>query len=317
MQLSTNSQLQNLNQTQKTGNPVQPQTQNLNQNTTQNPYQQLTGQQNVNLEVQLKQTLLNFLQNLSTNSQSKTEILEMLKSTNLFKDFSSASSLLKSIQSGVQTNPSLQNYSSPIQSFLTNIENLSSENLKQNITNSGVFLESKLLQNQRQNISNDMKGLLLNLKQDLESMPNADKELLKQTDKMLIQIDYYQLLSLTSNSQFTYLPFDWDMLDEGDISFYKDEEEFVCNIKLHLKEFGEIEVSLRLIDDKNLSINFFIEDENFKEILRENLPKLKQNLSKQGLSLSNLSLKDIQKENTQNNPYGSNESLSLNFDIRV
>ena len=313
MQISTNSQIKNLNQNIQTNNT------NTQTTLNQNPYQQLASsqQQTANLEAQLKQTLLNFLQNLSTNSQSKTEILEMLKSTNLFKDFSNASTLLKSILSGVQTNPTLQNYTTPIQNSLTNIKNLSAENLKQNITNSGVFLESNLLQNQRQNITNDIKGVLLNLKQDLETLPSGDKELLRQVDKMLIQIDYYQLLSLTSNSQFTYLPFDWEQLEEGDLSFYKDEEEFVCNINLHLKEFGEVQVSLRLIEDRTLSINFFIEDESFKEILRQNFPKLKQNLAKQGLNLSNLSLKDIQKEKVDTNPYGSNEQLSLNFNLRV
>ena len=316
MQIPTDSQIQNLTQNTQTNNTNIPAKQTQ---TNQNPYQQLASnqQQNTNLEVQLKQTLLNFLQNLANNSGTKTEILDMLKSTNLFKDFSSASSLLKSILSGIQSNPTLQNHSSPIQSLLTNIENLNSENLKQNLSNSGVFLESKLLQNQRQNISTDLKAVLLNLKQDLEVMPASDKELLRQVDKMLIQIDYYQLLSLTSNTQFSYLPFDWDMLDEGDISFYKDEEEFVCNIKLQLKEFGELEVSLRLIDDRTLSINFFIEDEDFKEILRENFPKLKQNLAKQGLSLSNLSLKDIKKEQKEDNPYSSNNTLSINLDIRV
>lgn len=316
MQIS-NSQTQTLNQVQNTDSQT---TQTQNQNTTtQNPYQSVTTNQSqtTNIETQLKQTLLNFLQNLSSNTQSKTEILEMLKSTNLFKDFSNASSLLKSILSGVSSNPSLQTFQTPVQNFLTNIENINSESLKQNLTNSGIFLESKLLLNQKQDISTDMKGVLLSLKQELEGNPTSDKELLKQVDKMLIQIDYYQLLSLTSNSQFTYIPFDWEHLEDGDISFYKEDEEFVCNIDLKLKEFGDIKVSLRLIDEKNLSVNFFIEDEDFKTILRDNFPTLRQNLLRQGLSVSNISLKEIKKEQSPKNPYDSNSTLSINLDIRA
>lgn len=316
MEISSNSQIQNLNQVQKTDSQS---TQTQTQSQSQNPYQALQNNQSqtTNLEAQLKQTLLNLLQNLADNTQSKTEILDMLKSTNLFKDFSNASNLLKSILNGVLTNPSLQKFQVPIQNFLTNIENISSENLKANLNNSGVFLESKLLANQKQNITSDMKAVLLNLKQELDISPNGDKELLKQVDKMLIQIDYYQLLSLSSNSQFSFIPFEWEELEDGDISFYKEQEEFVCSIDLKLKEFGEVKVNLRLIDEKTLNINFFIEDEEFKNILRENFPKLRQNIQKQGLKIANLSLKEIEPDKAPNNPYKSNSSLSINLDIRA
>lgn len=313
MQISNS---QNINKPQKTENQTN---QTTTQNQTKNPYQALTQSQtqSTNLEAQLKQTLLNLLQNLADNTQSKLEILDMLKSTNLFKDFSNASTLLKSILNGVSSNPNLQKFQTPIQNFLTNIENITSENLKQNINNTGVFLESKLLANQKQNISTDMKGVLLNLKKELDSNPSSDKELLKQVDKMLIQIDYYQLMSLSSNSQFSFIPFEWEELEDGDVSFFKDEEEFVCSIDLTLKEFGEVKVNLRLVDDKTLSINFFIEDDEFKKILQENFPKLRQNLIKQNLSISNLSLKELQKEKKDTNPYGSNSTLSINLDIRA
>ncbi len=319
MQIPSNPQAQDINQPQKVGNQTSgTNTQEQKQNLAQTQTAHTTSQtQNANLEAQLKQTLLNFLHNLASHTQSKTEILDMLKSTNLFKDFSNASSLLKSLLSQIQTNPALQKFQTPLQNFILNIENLSAENLKQNIANSGVFLESKLFQNQKHDITTDMKALLLNIKQELEVNPNSDKELLRQVDKMLIQIDYYQLLSLASNSQMVYLPFDWDMLDEGDLSFYKDEEEFVCNIDLSLKDFGKLKVSLRLIENKNLNISFFIEDEELKELLRQNFHTLKLNLLKQGLSVSNLSLKELEDTKAKINPYAQSSNLSINLDIRA
>ena len=86
-------------------------------------------------------------------------------------------------------------------------------------------------------IQNDMKALLLQVQGELTSKIDSNsQETLKQIDRLITQIEYHQLQSLVSNSNNVYIPFLWDILDEGSISMKKiDEDKFYCEINLSLK----------------------------------------------------------------------------------
>ncbi len=76
---------------------------------------------------------------------------------------------------------------------------------------------------QHQNpLQNDMKTMLFKIQEELVGRTDIKSaDTLRQVDKMLMQVEYYQLLSIASNSNSVYIPFIWDLLDDGSISMKK------------------------------------------------------------------------------------------------
>jgi hypothetical protein len=148
--------------------------------------------------------------------------------------------------------------------------------------------------------------------------------MLKHIDKLLVQIDYNQLMSLTSNANTLYLPFLWDLLEEGTITTAKGEKDkFYCQINLKLKEHGKLDL-LVVVYDKNIEITMHAQQEAFKKHLQSNLQQLKQNLSSVGLIPLSIKLYDLKEQNESNNPKDEfsfiNEyaqDLNLGINIRV
>ena len=178
------------------------------------------------------------------------------------------------------------------------------------------------------NLSNDMKNVLLQMQDELASKTNEAKssqELLKQVDKMLTQIDYHQLLSVTSNSNYVYVPFLWDMLEEGSINMKKaNEDKFYCQINLTLKDFGKVDLMLGLYDDNKIDITIQAQREHFKVKVKENIGKLKQALNSVNLIPVNIKLLNLEEKNeTQKektdiytNSY-ENKNINTGLDIRI
>lgn len=72
------------------------------------------------------------------------------------------------------------------------------------------------LQSQYQNQNID------DIKVNLQALKDNDStESIKQIDKLLNQIDYHQLYSLANNSNNIYIPFLWDLLEDGSIDIKK------------------------------------------------------------------------------------------------
>ncbi len=165
-------------------------------------------------------------------------------------------------------------------------------------------------------LANDIKSTLLNIKHELstQTTPIA-REISIQVDRLLTQVDYFQLVSLSSNSQTSYLPFLWDGLDEGQVSLKKlKENRFFCEINLKLKEYGKIDLMLMLFDDIHLNISVFAEKKEFIELVQENLPALKQGINKLGLIPSTVQLKERHlKEETQN--FTGSLGTGLNIEV--
>jgi len=242
-------------------------------------------------------------------------------------------------QSGFQSNFAT-NLDSLLTNLKTSIQNLPSSNdnlnLHQNINKTIQKLETiinNLIQNpnsflpkESSPIQNDMKALLLQVQGELISKNDSNsQETLKQVDRLITQIEYHQLQSIVSNSNNVYIPFLWDMLDEGSISMKKiNEDKFYCEINLSLKEFGETNLLLALYDKNKLDLTIYSSKNSFKKSIQEALPKLRSSLNSVDLIPVNIKIVDIKKEDTkeqkQMNQFNQNDDFinpSFGVDIRV
>ncbi len=155
----------------------------------------------------------------------------------------------------------------------------------------------------KQELANDIKATLLHVKHELASQNTPlSREISLHVDRLVTQIEYFQLVSLGSNSQASYLPFLWDGLKEGQVSLKKlKENRFFCEINLKLKEYGKIDLMLMLFEDIHLNISVFAEKKEFIGLFQENLLELKQGINKLGLIPSTVQLKQRhEKEDKQN-----------------
>lgn len=136
-------------------------------------------------------------------------------------------------------------------------------------------------------IKDDLKAALLKLSEELKTSDHPDApSLLEHTDRLLMQIDYHQLLSTLQNGTSFYLPFSWDSLEEGSLNFRKAKAKtFYCEINLRLKEFGELDLMMGLYDQNQLEIQAFTEKKELKEALQEHLGDLRSVLIEAGMTL--------------------------------
>ncbi|MGB5791919.1 flagellar hook-length control protein FliK [Poseidonibacter sp.] len=186
-------------------------------------------------------------------------------------------------------------------------------------------MPNNFLKNDANQSSNEMKSVLLQMSEELASKTDQkSQELAKQVEKMLVQIDYHQLLSLTANSNYVYVPFFWDMLEDGTINMKKvDEEKFYCQINLTLKDFGKVDLMLSLYDKNKLDLSIYAQREHFKIAVKENLQKLKKALNSVELIPVNIKLLNLEEDKTEEtkktevyvNPY--NDDLDSGLNIRV
>lgn len=175
-------------------------------------------------------------------------------------------------------------------------------------------------------VSEDMKTVLLQMQDELASKTDPKSlEVAKQVDRLLTQIDLHQLTSLVSNSNYVYLPFFWEMLEDGSIEMkQKDEEKFFCQINLTLKDFGKVDLMLGLYDKNKLDLTIYAQREHFKTAIRENMQQLKITLNSVELIPVNVKLLDMKEDNKESskptqtyiNNY-NNQDLSSGIDIRA
>ena len=298
--------------------------------------------ENINLQTKelLTQLKNEIVQNpvLQTNKSIMPILENLLKMGNLFDK----NEILINQPASSNITTFTSNFSSNITPLLTNLkdtlENLNPNNLslQNQVTKFIEKIEDIIKElsnptnhkNQIQNLDEDMKSILLKMQDELSSKTDAkSQELSKQIDKLLTQIDYQQLLSLSSNSNSVYLPFLWDMLEDGNISMKKaDENKFYCQINLTLKDFGKVDLMLALYDKNKLDLTVYAQREHFKTAIRDNMQQLKIALNSVDLIPVNIKLLDLKDENesknkpTQtyiNNSYNQNINLTSGIDIRA
>lgn len=263
----------------------------------------------------LTQIKNDFLQN-STLLQNKN-ILPLIDNLLKMPDiFVKNDNLLNSIQNQ-QIQQNISNFANNISFNLTPLLNILKDNLEalpnydkkmQNHMNNLIKKVENIIQEHNINepvkqatkFDDDFKSILLKMQDEVASKTDAkSQEILKNINNLLTQIDYHQLTSIVSNSNFVYIPFFWDMLEDGSIEMkQKDEEKFFCQIKLTLKDFGKVDLMLSLYDENRLDLTVYAQREHFKIALRDNLQKLKLALNSVDLIPVNIKLLDMKDEKT-------------------
>ena len=292
---------------------------------------QLKNEITQNPSLQNNKTIMPLLENLlkMDNFFSKNENISTLISQNSLNNFNNLNSFTSNFSSNItplltnlkdtleNMNPNNLNLQNQVMKFVEKIENIIKELSNPNIQ-----------KNEAQNLNEDMKSVLLKMQEELSSKTDSkSQELSKQVDKLLTQIDYQQLLSLSSNSNSVYLPFLWEMLEEGNISMKKAEEDkFYCQINLTLKDFGKVDLMLALYDKNKLDLTVYAQREHFKVAIRDNMQNLKIALNSVDLIPVNIKLLDMKEESQKeekptqiylNNSYNQNLNLNSGVDIRV
>ena len=245
-------------------------------------------------------------------------LLQLLKNNPTLKSLSSANTTLKELIATLKQEKNPLPLEKELEKFLTNIKDINPKELKTKMQNSGVFLEANIKnsQNPKELFNSDIKALLLKAHDELSNATQANRqEILKTIDKLLLQIDYNQLVSHLSNASSLYIPYEWNDLQEGNIALKNAKDDrFFCDIHLNLKSYGELNLRLALFENNQLSINIHTKNEALKSLLQNNL----QTLKKQLLHV-NIVPKEIRFIDLKQNEYETqtNDELPMGFEVKV
>ncbi|MEA2017932.1 MAG: flagellar hook-length control protein FliK [Campylobacterota bacterium] len=279
---------------------------------------------------------------IALGTQTKDSISTLLQNNKNTFSFKNLSDDIKSLVKFLETQSQIQltlkpeskilNQISALKESIVDIKNIDVKILKENISNSGVFLESKLLKNEllnrmgiennlgiTKNISRDIKMVILQIQEQISgSNELVGKEIKATVEKILSQVEYFQLLSYSSNSNHTYLSFLQENIEDVDIKLNSLEDDSVsCQINLTLKKQGELKVLLVLDKKNNLNINIGVENFDFKEKIQNNLQKLRIKINSIGLMLQSLNVFDINQDNSNNELAGYSDNKNINFGLDI
>lgn len=294
---------------------------------------------------QVKELLNQIKQDLTQNQniiQNKNILTLIDKLISLPDIFSKSEAILNSVQNSNISNFS-NNFATNLNPLLTALkESLQAINPKnieiQNQINSLIKKVENIIQeytnNQldnpkdNQKLDNDFKSILLKMQDEVAQKTDIkSQDSLKTINNLLTQIDMQQLTSLVSNSNFVYIPFFWEMLEDGTVEIKeKEEDKFFCQIKLTLKDFGKIDLMLSMYDENKLDMTIYAQREHFKVALRDNLQKLKLALNEANIIPMHIKLLDMKEEsenkeqkptNVYQNNYKNDFITSSRIDIKA
>ncbi|MCT7489167.1 flagellar hook-length control protein FliK [Aliarcobacter cryaerophilus] len=294
---------------------------------------------------QVKELLNQIKQDLTQDQniiQNKNILTLIDKLISLPDIFSKSEAILNSVQNSNISNFS-NNFATNLNPLLTALkESLQAINPKnieiQNQINSLIKKVENIIQeytnNQldnpkdNQKLDNDFKSILLKMQDEVAQKTDIkSQDSLKTINNLLTQIDMQQLTSLVSNSNFVYIPFFWEMLEDGTVEIKeKEEDKFFCQIKLTLKDFGKIDLMLSMYDENKLDMTIYAQREHFKVTLRDNLQKLKLALNEANIIPMHIKLLDMKEEsenkeqkptNVYQNNYNNDFITSSRIDIKA
>ena len=294
---------------------------------------------------QVKELLTQIKQDLTQNQniiQNKNILTLIDKLISLPDLFSKSEAILNSVQNSNISNFS-NNFATNLNPLLTALkESLQAINPKnteiQNQINSLIKKVENIIQEytnnnldnpkDNQKLDNDFKSILLKMQDEVAQKTDIkSQDSLKTINNLLTQIDMQQLTSLVSNSNFVYIPFFWEMLEDGTVEIkQKEEDKFFCQIKLTLKDFGKIDLMLSMYDENKLDMTIYAQREHFKVTLRDNLQKLKLALNEANIIPMNVKLLDMKEEsetqeqkptNVYQNNYNNDFITSSRIDIKA
>lgn len=333
------------------GSMIESKTENLVQKTL--TQTQTSEDENINsannikslINNQVKELLNQIKQDLTQNQNiiQNKNILTLIDKLIALPDlFSKSEAILNSVQNSNISNFS-NNFATNLNPLLTALkESLQAINPKnieiQNQINSLIKKVENIIQeytnNQldnpkdNQKLDNDFKSILLKMQDEVAQKTDIkSQDSLKTINNLLTQIDMQQLTSLVSNSNFVYIPFFWEMLEDGTVEIKeKEEDKFFCQIKLTLKDFGKIDLMLSMYDENKLDMTIYAQREHFKVTLRDNLQKLKLALNEANIIPMHIKLLDMKEEsenkeqkptNVYQNNYNNDFITSSRIDIKA
>jgi len=244
-----------------------------------------------------------FDETLQENTQNKA-ILKLLQNNPTLKSLGHLQDNIKELYHSLEKNSPL---SKTLNSFLQTIDSLTSQELTQKLQNSGIFLESKL--KNEEHLQNDFKALLLQAQSEIH-----DPKTLKHIDKLLLQIDYYQLSSYLANTPTLFIPYQWDLLENGHLRIQRTQkQQTICDIELTLKTYGTLKLRLGLFEHNQLYITINTQSEQLTTLLQTHIQELKKQLIKIHLIPKEISF--VQEKET---PYHTNTpEFSSGFEVNV
>ena len=333
------------------GSMIESKTENLVQKTL--TQTQTSEDENINsannikslINNQVKELLTQIKQDLTQNQniiQNKNILTLIDKLISLPDIFSKSEAILNSVQNSNISNFS-NNFATNLNPLLTALkESLQAINPKnieiQNQINSLIKKVENIIQEytnnnldnpkDNQKLDNDFKSILLKMQDEVAQKTDIkSQDSLKTINNLLTQIDMQQLTSLVSNSNFVYIPFFWEMLEDGTVEIKeKEEDKFFCQIKLTLKDFGKIDLMLSMYDENKLDMTIYAQREHFKVTLRDNLQKLKLALNEANIIPMHIKLLDMKEEsenkeqkptNVYQNNYNNDFITSSRIDIKA
>lgn len=266
------------------------------------------------------------LEQLNALQEIKTT-LSQIYSTLLTSNTPDTNPLLDSIENllknlSTSTDEDLKAFTLQLKNAVHNGENTTLE-ITHMVAKLGEFTNPKELVLEtflKESLSNDLKSNLLALSEELQhSADPAASKVLEQVDKLLVQIDYHQLISHLSSSNSIYFPFAWDQLEEGSLAFKKTpDKKFYCEINLKLKEYGELDLMMALYEGNQIEIQAHTEKGELKTLIHENLATLRSQLIDAGLTPRSLRILEGKEIKTPlNDLYRTSEGSDLGFEVTV
>ncbi|RBQ29419.1 flagellar hook-length control protein FliK [Aliarcobacter vitoriensis] len=258
------------------------------------------------------------IQNNQQPSQNISNLTNNLQNINL-STFSNnfttnLSPLLNALKDSLQSqNPQNSQIQEHINTLIKKVEIV----IQEQINNPTQNLKTNI------KLEDDFKSVLLQMQDELSTKTDVkSQDALRTINNLITQVDYHQLTSIVSNSNYVYIPFFWEMLEDGTIEMkQKDEEKFFCQIKLTLKDFGKVDLMLSLYDENKLDMTIYAQREHFKIALRDNMQQLKIALNNVELIPINIKLLDMKdeeiKEEKPSNIYQQNYYNSESFGSKV
>lgn len=174
-------------------------------------------------------------------------------------------------------------------------------------------------------IINDMKNTLLQIAENLPSKSDETNpqiiKTIKQVDNLLMQIDYYQLLSYATSSNSLYLPYLWDQLKDGSLVFKKaDEDKFSCEIRLSLEKYGDLNIMLLMYNDNHLNISIYAQKKELENKIKDNIEKLKKSMNLAGaipVKITFLEIDKVKKKSAKTNSYKNNDEANFGVNVKI
>ena len=265
-------------------------------------------------------SILKTLLQRSAHATAKQEklLLDLLQNNPTLKNLANINPTLKELMHTLQQDKNPLPLEKTLEKFLTNIKEIDPKELQKKLQNSGIFLEANIknTNNPKELFAADFKAVLLKAYEELSISAQPNKhEILKHIEKLLLQIDYNQLVSHLCNASSLYIPYEWDALEEGTITLKNAKNnKFVCDIHLQLKQYGALDLRLALFQEKQLSIHISTRNETLKSLLQNNLQSLKKQLFH-----VNIIPKEIHFTECKQNEYDKqkDDDLEMGFEVKV